>query len=156
MANMFKVQPPMILSLPKFMITANYGLFSKDALEPLMVAICPSLHYCLFSNAQKYSTLPSKVSIGIKKTFFHRTVSSYVTLTCSSHIFLQAGKVLQQILGSGLMHWQEGFQHLKDFIILQMQDFLIARNFLSFCGVRYHLQEWGAAGVWYVFYLISI
>jgi hypothetical protein len=28
------------------------------------------------------------------------------------------------------MHWQKGFQHLKDFIILQMQDILIARNFL--------------------------
>jgi len=120
MANMFEVQPAMILSLPGFVITANYGLFSKDALEPLMVAIYPSLHL-----------LPSKVSIVIEKAFFHRIVFSYVTLTCSSHIFLQAGKVLQQILGSGLMHWQEGFQHLKDFIILQMQDFLIARNFLS-------------------------
>jgi hypothetical protein len=120
MANMFEVQPQMILSLPGFMITANYGLSSKDALEPLMVAIYPSLHL-----------LPSKVSIGIEKAFFHRTASLYATLACSSHIFLQAGKVLQQILGSGLMHCQEGFQHPKDFIILQMQDFLIARNFLS-------------------------
>ena len=63
MANMFKVQLPMILSLPGFIVTANYGLPSKDALEPLMVAICPSLHL-----------LPFKVSIGIKKAFFHRTV----------------------------------------------------------------------------------
>ena len=87
----------------KSMITANYGLFSKDALESLMVAIYPSLHL-----------LPSKVFIRIKKAFFHRTVFSYVTLTYFSHIFLQAGKVLQQIPGFGLMHWQKGFQHLKD------------------------------------------
>ena len=105
---------------PKIYDNSKLWPFSKDALEPLMVAIYPSLHL-----------LPSKVSIGIKKAFFHRTVFSYVTLTCFSHIFLQAGKVLQQILRSGLMHWQKGFQHLKDFIILQMQDFLIARNFLS-------------------------
>ena len=118
MADMFEVQLLMILSLSGFTITANYGLSSKDALEPLMVAIYPFLHLLL-----------SKVSIGIKKAFFHRTVSSYVTLTCSLHIFLQVGNVLQQILGSGLMHWQEGFQYLKDFIILQMQDFLIAKNF---------------------------
>ena len=117
MANMFEVQLPMILSLPGFIVTANYGLPSKDALEPLMVAICPSLHL-----------LPSKVSIGIEKAFFPRIVSLCVTF---SRIFLQVGKVLQQILGSGLMHWPEGFQYLKDFIILQMQDFLIARNFLS-------------------------
>ena len=104
MANMFKVQLPMILSLPGFMITANYGLSSKDALEPLMVAI--SLFPYL---------LPSKVSIRIERALFHRTVFSYVTLTCSSHTFLQAGKVLRQILGSGLMHWQKDFQHLKDF-----------------------------------------
>ena len=115
-----KVQLPMILSLPGFIATANYGLSSKDALEPLMVAICPSLHL-----------LPSKVSIRIKKAFFHRIVSLYITFPYSSHIFTQVGKVLQQILGSGLMHWPEGFQYLKDFIILQMQDFLIARNFLS-------------------------
>ena len=116
---MFEVQLPMILSLPGFIITANYGLSSKDALEPLMVAISLFLHL-----------LSSKVSIEIERALFHRTVFSYVTLTCSSHTFLQAGKVLQQILGSGLMHWQKDFQHLKDFIILQMQDFLIARNFL--------------------------
>ena len=118
-ASMFDIQSPMMLSLPEFMITANYGLSSKDALEPLMVATCPSLHL-----------LSSKVFIEIEKAFFHRTASSYVTLTCSSHIFLQAGKVLQQILMSGLIHWQKNFQHLKDSIILQMQDFLIARNFL--------------------------
>ena len=115
----FNVQPPMIPSLPGFIVTENYGLSSKDALEPLMVAICPSLH--LF---------PSKVSIGIEKASFLRTVSSFVTLTCSSHTSLQAGKVLQQILVSGLMHWQKGFWCLKDSIILQMQDILIARNFL--------------------------
>ena len=36
--------------------------------------------------------------------------------------------------GSATDSWvwaDEGFQYLKDFIILQMQDFLIARNFLS-------------------------
>ena len=31
MANMFNVQPPMILSLQAFMKTANYGLSSKVA-----------------------------------------------------------------------------------------------------------------------------
>ena len=84
-----------------------------------MVAISPSLRLLLF-----------KVSIGIERAFFHKTVSLYVTSTCSSHIFLQAGKVLQQILVSGLMHWQKDFQRLKDSIILQMQDFLTARIFL--------------------------
>ena len=124
MANMFDIQLQMILSLPGFVITANYGLFLKDALEPLMVAICPSLHLLL-----------SKVSIGIEKASFHKTVCLYVTSTCSSHIFLQAGKVLQQILGSGQMHCSEVSKYPMDFITLQMQDFLIARNFLFHFGV---------------------
>jgi uncharacterized membrane protein (GlpM family) len=119
MANMFQVQPPMILSLPGFAITANYGLSSKDALEPLMVAICLSLYL-----------LPSKVFIRIKKAFFHKIVSLCVNFPCSLQIFLQVRKILQQILGSGLMHWQEGFQYQQDFIILPMQDFLITRNLL--------------------------
>ena len=33
--------------------------------------------------------------------------------------------------GSGIMYWQKGFQCLKDSIILQMEDILIARKFLS-------------------------
>ena len=107
MANMFNVQPPMILSLPEFLIMENYGLSSKDALEPLMVPICPSLHLLLF-----------KVSTEIEKAFFHRTVSAYVNLTCSSHIFFWAGKVLQLMLGYGLMHWQKGSLYLKDSLIL--------------------------------------
>ena len=119
MANMFDLQPLMILFLPGFVMTENFGLSSKDASEPLMVPICPSLHPPL-----------SKVSTGIVKAFFHRTVSAYVTLTCSSRTSLQAGKVLQLMLGSGLMHWQKGFRYLKDSIILRMQDTLIARNFL--------------------------
>ena len=142
MANMFDVQPPMILSLPRFTIIENYGLSSKVALEPLMVPIFPSLHPLL-----------SKVSTGIEKAFFHRIASAYVTSTCSSHTFLQAGKVLQLMLGSGLMHWQKGFQYLKDSIILQMRDILIARNFLFLFvvfGIIFKNQEWGAAGVRYV------
>src|SRR5882757_9596204 len=118
MASTFKAQPPMILSLPGFMITANYGLSSKDVSEQLTVAICPSLHL-----------LPSKVFIGTEKAYFHRTASLYATLTCSLRIFWQAGKVLRQILVSGLMHWQKDFQCPKDSIILQMQDIHIARNF---------------------------
>jgi hypothetical protein len=54
----------------------------------------------------------------------------FIISTCSSHTFFQARTVLQQILGSGLMHWQEGFPCLKDSIILQMQNILITRNFL--------------------------
>ena len=42
--DMFDVQLPMILSLPGSMIMANYGLSSKDALEPLMVVIYTSSH----------------------------------------------------------------------------------------------------------------
>ena len=45
-------------------------------------------------------------------------------------VFLQAGKVLQLILRSGPMHWQNGFWYLKDSIILWMWDILIARSFL--------------------------
>jgi hypothetical protein len=119
MADMFDVRPPMILSLPGFLVMENYGLSSEDALEPLMVPICPSLHPLL-----------SKVSTGIEKAFFRRTVSAYVTLTCSSHIFFRAGKVLQLMLGYGLTHWRKGFLYLKDSIILRMQDILIARNSL--------------------------
>jgi hypothetical protein len=119
MANMSAVQLPMILSLPRFGIMANYGLSSKDALEPLMAAIFTFLHLTL-----------SKASIGTEKGFFHKTVSLYAISTCFSHTFLQAGKVLQLMLGFGLMHWQKGFQCLKDSIILQMQDILIARNSL--------------------------
>ena len=116
---MFNIQLPMILCLPGSLKTANFGLSSKDALEPLMVVIYTSPPLLL-----------SKVSIRIEKAFFHRIVSSYAISTCSSHTFFQAGKVLQQMLGSGLMHWQNDFLCLKDFIILQMLDILTARNFL--------------------------
>ena len=75
MDNMFDIQPRMILSLPRFPMTEHYGLFSKGALEWLMVLIFPSLHPLL-----------CKVSTGIKKGFFHRIVSAYVTLICNSHI----------------------------------------------------------------------
>ena len=104
---------------PRICDNSKLWPFFQGCLGAIDGSHIPSLHL-----------LPSKVSIGIEKAFFHRTASSYVTSTCSSHIFLQAGKVLQQILMSGLMHWQKGFQHLKDSIILQMQDILIARNFL--------------------------
>jgi hypothetical protein len=116
-ADMFDVQPPKIMSLLGFMITENYGLSSKDALEPSTVAIYPSLHPPL-----------SKVFTEIEKAFFHRIASAYVTSTWFSRTFFLAGKVPQLILVSGLMHWQKGFQHLKDFIILQMQDIRIART----------------------------
>jgi len=89
-----------------------------------MVAIYTSPHLLL-----------SKVSIGIEKDFFHKTAFSYAISTCSSPTSLQAGRVLQQMLESGLMHWQKGFQCLKDSFILQMQDILIARNFLFLFGV---------------------
>jgi hypothetical protein len=93
--------------------------------------------------------LLSKISIAIGKVFFHRIVFSYVISTCSSHTFSQAGKVLQQILGSGVMHWQKDFLHLKDIIILQMPDFLTARIFLFLflvCGIIFRsgvLQVFG-------------
>jgi hypothetical protein len=116
MDNMFDVQLLMILSLLRSSIMA---FFLKDVLELLMAATYTSLH------------LPfSKVSIGIGKAFFHSTVFSYAILTCSSHIFSQAGKAQQQMHESGLMPWQRVFQCPQGFIILQMQDFLIARNFL--------------------------
>jgi hypothetical protein len=70
MANTFNVRPPMILSLPRFLITENFGLSSKDALEPSTVAIYPSLHPPL-----------SKVFTEIEKAFFHRIASAYVTST---------------------------------------------------------------------------
>ena len=124
MANMFNIQLPMIQSLPGFAMMANCGPSFRDALEPLMVAIYTSPHLLL-----------SKVSIGIEKDFFHKTAFSYAISTCSSSTSLQAGRVLQQMLESGLMHWQKGFQCLKDSFILQMQDILIARNFLFLFGV---------------------
>jgi hypothetical protein len=111
-----------------------------------MVAICLSLHL-----------LPSKVSIGIEKAFFHRIVSSYVTSTCSSRIFFQAGKVLRQILVSGQMHWQKGFQCPKDSIILQMQDILIARNFLPLFvvfDIIFRSRELQVFGMCFVMYLV--
>ena len=113
-----------------------------------MVATCPSLHL-----------LPSKVSIEIEKASFCRTVSSYAILTCSSRIFLQAGKVLQLILVSGLMHWQKGFQCWKDFIILQMRDILIAMNLLFLFEVfaiifkSGELQVFSICFVIYIFFL---
>ena len=72
----------------------------------------------------------SKVSIEIGKAFFHRIAFLYAISTCSSHISLQAGKALQLMREFGLMPWQGGFQCRRDFIILQMRDILIARNFL--------------------------
>ena len=111
-----------------------------------MVATCPSLHL-----------LPSKVSIKIEKASFCRTVSSYATSTCSSHIFLWAGKVLQLILVSGLMHWQKGFQCQKDFIILQMRDILIAMNLLflfEVFAIIFKSGELQVSGMCFVIYLI--
>ena len=133
---------------PRIYNNRKLWLSSKDALEPLTVAICPSLH--LF---------PSKVSIGIEKASFLRTVSSFVTLTCSSHTSLQAGKVLQPILVSGLMHWQKGFQCLKDSIILQMQDILIARNFLFLFvvfGIIFRSGVLRVFGMCFVIYIIFL
>jgi hypothetical protein len=138
MGNMFNVQLPMIPSRPGSTITANSGLSFKDALELLMVAIYISLHHLL-----------SKVSIVIAKAFFHRTASSYAISTCTSHTFLPAGKALRRMLGSGMMHYQEGFQCPKDSITLQMEGILIARNFLSLfveCGITFRsggLQVFG-------------
>ena len=40
-----------------------------------------------------------------------------------------------------------GFYYLADAGFPHCKELLI-----PFRGVRYHLQEWGAAGVWYVFY----
>ena len=116
----------MILSLLGLMTMANYGLSSKDVLEPLMAVIYTSPHQLL-----------SKFSIGIEKASFHRIVSSYAISTCSSHTFFQAGRVLQQMLESGLMPWWRNFQCLQDFITLQMQDFPIAQNLL------FHFVEFG-------------
>ena len=45
----------------------------------------------------------------------------------------------------------EGFYYLADAEFPHCKELLI-----PFCGVWYHLQEWGAAGVQYVFYLTSI
>ena len=76
---MFAVQLQMILSLPEFVITANYGLFLKDALEPLMVAICPSLHLLLYlENRLRIRPLGvvSKKLIGLRKI-------AYAILSCS-------------------------------------------------------------------------
>ena len=53
--------------------------------------------------------LLSKISIGIEKGSFYRIVSSYAISTCSSYTLFQAGKVPQQMLGFGLMHWQRIF-----------------------------------------------
>jgi hypothetical protein len=54
----------MVQFLPGSTIMANYGLSSKDALEPLMVAISIFLHLLLF-----------KISIRTKKAFYPRTVA---------------------------------------------------------------------------------
>ena len=116
---------------------AKYGLFSKDALEPLMVVIYISPPLLL-----------SKISIGIKKASFHRIASSYAILTCSSHTLFQAGKVPQQMLGFGLMHWQ------KDFIILQM-DILTTRNFLFLFvvfGIIFRSGVLQAFGMYFLFF----
>lgn len=123
---MFDFQPPMILFLLKFTIMANCGHSFVDVLELLMAAIYIFLHRQL-----------SKVSIVIGRAFFRKTVFSYVISTCSSHIFLQAGKALRQMHGSGLMPYRRGFRCLQDSIILQMQDIHIRKNFL------FHFVEFG-------------
>ena len=88
----------MILYLASSMKWQIMAFFSKDALEPLMVVIYISPPLLL-----------SKFSIRIKKASFHRIVSSYAISTCSSYTLFQAGKVPQQMLGFGLMHWQRIF-----------------------------------------------
>ena len=120
MVNTFNAQILMTPSLPSSVIIANSGLSFEGALELLMVAIYIFLHLPL-----------SRVSIEIAKAFFPRTASSYAISTCSSHTSSQAGKALRQMPVSGMMHWRKGFQCLKNSIILQMEDILIARNFLS-------------------------
>ena len=44
-----------------------------------------------------------------------------------------------------------GFYYLADAGFPHCPELLV-----PFCGVWYHLQEWGAAGVWYVFASISV
>ena len=146
MANMFNVQLPMILSLPRSITTANYGPSSKGALKPLMVAIFTFLH-----------PLPSKVSIGTEKAFFHRIACSYAISIWSSHTFSQDGKVLQQMLVFGLMHWQIGFSVPAGFYYLADAGYPHCQELVvPFRGVRYHLQEWGAVGVRYVSCMIYL
>ena len=119
MADMFDVRLQMIPSLLRSLRVASYILSFKDASELLMEATYISLHLPL-----------SKVSTGIEKAFFHRTAFLYAILICFSHIFLQAGKALQQMQESGLMLWKRDFPCPQDPIILQMQVILIARNLL--------------------------
>jgi len=60
---------------------------------------------------------------------------------------------------SGLMHWQKGFQHLKDSIILRMQDILIARNFLFLFvvfGIIFRSGVLQVFGMCFVIYLIFL
>ena len=121
------------------------AFFSKDALEPLMVVIYISPPLLL-----------SKISIRIEKASFHRIVSSYAISTCSSHTLFQAGKVPQQMLGFGLMHWQKDFLCQKDFIILQMPDILTARNFLFLFmvfGIIFRSGVLQAFGMYSLFFL---
>jgi hypothetical protein len=92
MADMFDVRLLMIPSLLGYSKIASYGLSFKDVLELSMEATYISPHPPF-----------SKVSIGIGKAFFHRTAFLYAISTCSSHTFLQVGKALQQMHGSGLM-----------------------------------------------------
>ena len=85
-----------------------------------------------------------------------RIVSSYAISTCSSHTLFQAGKVLQQMLRFGLMHWQKDFLCQKDFIILQMPDILTARNFLFLFmvfGIIFRSGVLQAFGMYSLFFL---
>ena len=86
MDDMFDIQHPMMLFLLISMRMESYGLSFEDVSDPLMVAIYTSPRLLL-----------SKVFIGTGKAFFPKTVFSYAIFTCSSHIFSQAGKALQQI-----------------------------------------------------------
>ncbi len=143
MANMSNVQPPMILSLQKSTIMVNYGHSSRDALE-LMAVIYTFPHLLL-----------SRVFIEIEKAFFHRIVFLYAISTCFSPTSLRVGRVLQQMSGSGLMHWPKVFQCLQDFIILQMQGILIARNFLFLSGVFSIIFRSGVLQVFGIVYFLS-
>ena len=94
MADTFNVQLLTILFLLISVKMANCGLSFKDVLKPLMVATYIFPHLLL-----------SRVSIGIRKAFFHRTAFSYVILACFSPIFSQVvwvkGLKNPRVQGSG-------------------------------------------------------
>jgi hypothetical protein len=143
---MFNVQLTLIPYLPGSMKMANYGLSSEDALEPLTVVIYtsppPAPLQSLYRNRKGFLSQNCLFICNFDMLFTY-ILSGWEGSATDARVWTDA-------LAKGFSV-PEGFYYLADAGYPHCKELLV-----PFRGVRYHLQEWGAAGVRYVFSLMDL